>query len=368
MRIAYLVPAPGVPVQGPNGCSAHVRGVVGALSLDHDVRLYAARRVDRRGAFGSPLPAEETGLPSWPGVLRSWQELREVRAARRLAARVEADAHDGWMPDLIIERHSLFSDAGWRLHDRLGLPWVLEVNAPALMERRRFEQLHRPDLGARWERRVLQAAPVVVGVSQWLVRWLKEEVGCRNALWVPNGVPALRGDRARGRAALGLSESDRAVGFVGSMRPWHGVERLPAIAAAAQARLVLIGPTTPDQVPAGALATGFLDGQALADAVAALDVGLSPHPADAPPWFCPLKILDYRAQGTPVVATDVGDAAALVEDGGSVVPADDRDALVTAVLAWMGRRSTPRVRSWRSVARELLAASGRGASPARFAR
>jgi glycosyltransferase involved in cell wall biosynthesis len=101
---------------------------------------------------------------------------------------------------------------------------------------------------------------------------------------------------------------------------------------------------------------GHLGPQALADAVAALDVGLAPYPPDAPPWFCPLKILDYRAQGTPVVASDLGDVRALVERGGSVVPAGDDDAFVEAVRSWIGRRVRPAVRSWEQVAGELLTA------------
>jgi glycosyltransferase involved in cell wall biosynthesis len=358
MRIAYLLPAPGVPVQGPSGASAHTRDLAQALRLDHDLRLYATRREDRRGEFGPPVSSTVSGVASWPGVLKSWRELREVRTARRLADRALSDALDDWMPDVVVERHTLFSDAGWRLHDRLGVPWVLEVNAPPVLERRRFEEIVRPALAERWQRAVLQAAPAVVGVSRWLVRWLREEMGCRNVRWVPNGVNALRGDRARGRAALGLSADEPVVGFVGSLRPWHGVELLAPVAEGARARLVVVGHAPPDRVPKGAIHTGFLGPQALADVVAALDVGLAPYPADAPPWFCPLKVLDYRAQGTPIVAADVGDVGTLVEEGGSVVPAGDLNAMVTATCAWLGRRTEPRVRSWRSVGRELLAAAG----------
>lgn len=293
-----------------------------------------------------------TGVPPWPGFLGRFRDQQEIGAARRLARRVCADAWAGWRPDVVIERHTLFSDAGWRVRDRLDVPWVLEVNAPPTLERTRFEELRRPEYAAAWERRVLQAAPVVVAVSRWLVRWLREDMGCRNVVWVPNGVPAYKGDRARGRAALGVGENEPLIGYVGGSRQWHDVGVLARVADAAGARLALVGAF--DTVPAGAIAPGHVGPQALADIVAALDVALAPYTFDAPPWLCPLKILDYRAQGTPVVATDVGDAAALVEDGGSVVPAGDVDALITSVCAWLGRRVAPRVRSWRSVSREVL--------------
>lgn len=357
MRIAYLLPAAGIPVQGPSGSSAHVRGLVHALAAEHDVRLYAAQALDRRGRFGEATPAAVSGVASWPGVLKGWRELREVRTARRVARRVASDAWMGWKPDLIIERHTLFSDAGWRLHERLGVPWVLEVNAPPVYERRRFEEIVKRRLADRWERSVLQAAPVVVTVSRWLVRWLQEEIGCRNVVWVPNGVWPIRGNRQRGRDFLGLSPDEPLVGFVGSMKPWHGVDRLAEVAAGASARLVVAGRVEKGTLPPSALTPGFLDPQSLADVIAAMDVGLAPYPAEAPPWFCPLKVLAYRAQGTPVVATDVGEVATLVESAGTIVPPEDTDAIITSVCAWMGRRTVPRVRSWRSVAREMVAAA-----------
>lgn len=352
MRVAYLVPAPGIPVQGPSGASAHVRGFVRAMRTGHDVRLYAARSVDARGRFGAETPARSSGVPRWPRALGRWRDQQEILAGRRVADAVLADAWGGWSPEIVIERHTLFSDAGWRVHERLGVPWVLEVNAPATVERARYEELRQPARAQEWERRVLQAAPVVVAVSRWLVRWLKEEVGCRNVVWVPNGVDAIRGDRARGRALLGVDPEEPLLGYVGSQRQWHDLDGLARVADAAGARLALVGLF--DRAPAGAVTPGHLGPQELADVVAGLDVGLAPYRPDAPAWFCPLKVLAYRAQGTPVVATALGDVPALVEDGGSVVPAGDHDALVTSVCAWMGRRVTPRVRSWGTVAREVL--------------
>lgn len=353
MRIAYLLPAPGIPVQGPSGASSHARGIVRALRQEHTVRLTAARIVDRRGPFGEQLAARAVGVPGWPSWLKPYREMTEVLSARRLARRVLAEAHAGWVPQLIIERHSLFSDAGWRVHDRLGVPWVLEVNAPLWEERRRYETLRQPAWARRWEHSVLRAAPVIVAVSQWLVRWLREEVGCRRVHWVPNGVDLRLGDRLSGRRLLGVRADQPVVGFVGSMKPWHGVGRLPRLAAAAGATLVLVG-RPPKNPPPGVITTGHLDPDRLADVVAALDVGLAPYPEDAPPWFCPLKILDYRAQGTPVVATDVGDCRALVGDSGTVVPPDDDDSFVDAIRAWMGRRVVPTPRSWREVSAEII--------------
>jgi len=339
-----------------------VRALTGAFSELADTRVYAAQKSDHRGVFGEDVSAWTAGTPGWPSWLARYREMREVWAARRVARRVIEDGLSGWIPDVIVERHALFSDAGWRASSRLRVPWVLEVNAPLLMERERFETVLRPDWARSWERDVLLSAPAIAAVSRWLVRWLRQEVGCRNVAWVPNGVRPLIGDRQRGRAQLGLDADEPAIGFVGSFKPWHGHARLGAIAADLKVKLVLIGTgggavdgIGPDQV----ISTGHLSGQLLADAIAALDVGLAPYPADAPPWFCPLKIFDYRAQGVPVVTTKVGDAALLVKGGGVAVPPDDDDALREAVRRCIGRRPRPRVRSWTSVVRDVLALTER---------
>lgn len=365
MRITYLVAAPGVPVQGPSGASAHVRGLVGGLRRRHEVRVVAARKTDHRGSFGEELPeVVETGVPGWPSWLDGWRELREVRASRRASWKVIKHARVNPPPELVVERHSLFSDAAWRVGDALGLPWVLEVNAPALMERQRFERVRKPELARRWEGDVLRAAPVVVTVSQWLRDWMVREHGCRRVVVVQNGTDARPGDRSRGRATLGLGGDEPAIGFVGSMKPWHGVGRLARVARATGARLVLLGEQRDpasflaegESLPQDVIWTGHLSGPALWDAVAALDVGLAPYPESAPPWFCPLKILDYRAQGVPVVASEVGECAALVGEGGTVVPPDQDEALVEAVREWLGRRVERQVRGWEQVAEEVVGA------------
>ena len=363
-RIAVLVGAPGVPTAGPSGASAHVRGLVSALAQRADTRLYAVHEADARGRQTEPPVARLAGLPPWPGPLMRWRRYREVLAARGVARLALHDAlHPTapWRPDLIVERHSLYSDAGFQLSDRLGLPWILEVNAPAVTERAAYEELPAPAEARRWEQRVLRAAQLVVAPSRSLCRWLHEQVGCRQVRWLPNGTALPPGDRSRGRAALGLPDDVPVVGFVGSMRPWHGIERLPALAASVGAVAVAAGAGA---VPPGVRSAGFLHHQALADFIAALDLAVAPTMPGTHEGFCALKLLDYRSQGVPIVASDVGEAAAIVADAGAVAPADDLAAQIALARTWIGKSTTPAVRSWDQVASDLLAfASGAAERP-----
>ena len=346
-RTLLLVPAPGVPVLGPSGASAHVRGLAEALRPD---AIVCANATDRRGEAGSVgVRVLAGGVPGWPSWLSSWREYREVLAARRVA-RIATRLH----PRRVWERHALYSDAGWKVHAATGCDWVLEVNAPLCRERARYEVLPHPTWAAGWERDVLQAAPRVVAVSRWLCDWLTAEMGCRNVQHLPNGVAPHTGDREGTRAALGVGDR-RVIGFVGSMKPWHGVERLPAILESfPDAVGLLVGAGGPTPAHPRLITTGHVAEAKVADLVAAMDVGLAPYGVAAPPWFCPLKILAYRAQGTPVVAADLGDCAELTRGGGTVVAAGaPLDAWMAAVEREGAGRYPPWVRSWERVVGEV---------------
>lgn len=348
---------PGIPLFAPSGAGAHLRGLARALARRAPLDLLVAAPADGRGSVGEAPPARFVGIPPWPSPLGRWRELRERWLSHRLHRAIEQDLVG---LSLLIERASLYCDAGMRLHQEHGIPWLLEVNAPLAVERARSGSLAFPRFAHNFERSVLRAAPLVVAVSQALTHQLRSEFGLRNVHWVPNGSDLPPGDRSRGRARLGLSDDEPILGFVGAVRPWHGLERLPSLARALGARLLVVGA---GPHPEGAIGVNWAEGTELADLIAAMDVGLAPHPAEAPDHFCPLKILDYRSQGTPVLASDLGDAAVLTEGGGLVVPAGDDVALRTAALHLLGIRFSPARRTWDHVAARLLALAGIGPSP-----
>lgn len=345
--------APGIPLLGPSGASAHLRGVAGALRPE---AVIVAREVDQRGRHGAvDVPVVACGVPGWPSWLDRWRDLTEVAAARRVARVATLRS-----PSLVWERHALYSDAGWKVRAATGCRWILEVNAPLVEERRRYETVRRLAFARAWERDVLRAAPEVVAVSRWLTDWVRQEVGNPRVIHLPNGVAAHRGDRDGARAALGLT-GRFVLGFLGSLKPWHGVAHLPPLLDALPDAVGLVVGDGPVAVThPRLLRVGQVDEARTADLVAAMDVGLAPYGPDAPPWFCPLKVLAYRAQGTPVVATDTGDCRELVGEGGSIVTVAE---LADACLAWRGRRAIPWLRSWETVVAEALAPrAGHGGS------
>ena len=89
--------------------------------------------------------------------------------------------------------------------------------------------------------RPLRKADPVVAVSAWLKDWLEQEVGCARVTHIPNAVTPLEGNPVRGREWLGLKGDRPIVGFVGSMKPWHGIGFLSELASDLNAHVVAIG-------------------------------------------------------------------------------------------------------------------------------
>ncbi len=345
-RPVYLCATAGIPALGPSGASAHVRGVATALGAT----LVTPRLADHRGIHAQiGVPVIPCGVAGWPSWLSAWEEEREIYTARRCTHPAL-----GLRPTLLWERYTLFSDAGWKAARHSKARWILEVNAPLVEERARFESLAQRALAEHWERRILGAAGAegeVVAVSRWLVDWLGG-MGIKARL-LSNGVSRHVGNREAARRALGFADDDFVVGFLGSMKPWHGVEALPGVVEQIPGAVGLCVGDGPVKLEHPRVRTvGQVNEARAADLVAAMDVGLAPYRSDAPPWFCPLKILAYRAQGTPVVATDTGDCALVTGTGGSVV--SRVEDLVEAAAQWRGRRCTPHVRGWDEVVEEAL--------------
>ena len=232
--------------------------------------------------------------------------------------------------DCIYERYACANAAGVLAKRLVGVPLILEVNAPLVLERQEFEGgLALPGVLGGVEKYVFRSADRCIAVSTPLADYLAAAGMPRERIEImPNGADASRFDPAARapalRARLGISAGP-VVGFTGVVRRWHGPELLVQALAECgvpQARLLIIG-DGPRVGEIKALARQFGIGERIAvtgrvahadipDYLAACDVTVSPR---ATFYASPMKIPEYMAAGRAVVAPRMANIEDLVDHG-----------------------------------------------------
>ncbi len=352
MNLLYLCLDRGIPVLGDKGASVHVRQfVTAAAALGHDVTLVCTTL----GAGNPAPPARLIALPPPPDPARPAAEATERARDPALLATPEARreltklAHDralpgritaalaqaGVRPDVIYERHALFHTAGVSLARALGVPRLLEVNAPLVDEQRRFRGLTLDDLARVTEAASYRGADAVVAVSQAVADQVRDVRGAAGGpvVVLANGVDTDRFRPAAGRAALratlGLGAAP-TIGFFGSFKPWHGVGFLLDVfarlaATHPDARLIAVG-EGPEHAAFAARVTALglsarvvLPGRVPHEDVpawlAATDLTVAPYLPQPDFYFSPLKVVESLAAGRPVVAPALGQLGQLIVSG-----------------------------------------------------
>jgi glycosyltransferase involved in cell wall biosynthesis len=347
LRILYAAIDQRVP--GTLGGSVHVQSVAeGLAALGHEVHV----AVQPGGAW----PA---GPVHWHAVTPPFgrPHLRWLRQStiRELGRDCRAD--------VIIERYYNFGGEGVLAAHDLGIPAVLEVNAPVIdFPGSTKERLDRALLVAplrRWRERLCRLTSLFVTPSaDILPAWIdrKDILEVEWGADVHHFRPVAAGSRPSSSARIDCV-------FAGAFRSWHGVVHL----AAALARLHAAGETRfggvfigdgPERAAAercaqglpGVQFTGAIPHDQLPEVLRRAQIGVAPfEPARHAPlrlgfYWSPLKIFEYMAVGLPVVAPALPRLERLVANGREGIlydPADPRGldkALVSLADAGLRER------------------------------
>jgi glycosyltransferase involved in cell wall biosynthesis len=367
LKILYICSDLGIPVLGRKGASVHVRELVGAFGrAGHSVVLAAPLLNKSPWEEPAELEAQLLHAPPAPDVVSAFYglrafnetlgiedslpgELRRILYNQDLRLRLER-RFENHRPDFVYERASLYATAGVSLARELERPLVVELNAPLALEQKTYRDTGFGKLAAKAERWTLTRADAVLAVSA-SVRDYAVSLGANpdRVHVVPNGVnvdlfgPDAHDQEVTTRWDLG---DGPVLGFVGGLRPWHGVEVLPALLGRLVGRypglrLVIVGDgqlrpeLERDLEERGLAHSAVFTGSLLHEEVAALihrfDVALAPYPRPAHDfYFSPLKLFEYMACGAPVVAASLGQIAEVVRHGvtGLLYPPGELDALV----------------------------------------
>lgn len=396
----YLSSDLGIPLDGTKGASEHIRAITRALAhAGADVTVIAPR-----GSLPLDHPASQLEVTAGTEARAIGDELRRwldhVDANTGLASEVSQMLYDSRLTDalaqpdfvpsveVVVERLSLFSTSGRRFARSCGAAYLVEMNAPLAQEAATYRQAGLEELARDLEARNLREADLVMTVSDALREYVIDRFNlpAHRVVTVTNGVEldmfSAPQDAEAARRAAGVPREAIVFGFVGTLRPWHGVDVLMEAfvkvrVAMPNAHLLIVGDgrkveryrARASELQIGDAVTFF--GGARHEEVpallAAMDVALAPYLPQQTFYFSPLKLYEYLAAGLCVIASRAGQIAELIrhDHNGMLVTPGDINELARAMLragqnpALRKRlqhhaRSSVATRGWNQVAANII--------------
>ena len=368
MKLCYVSADFGIPVFGDKGASVHIQAMVSALlELGHDVSVVAPQLGMVPGEHGARFHRPKTKLPviTEDDLKRAEQSDRVFKERRNLAVGqsvvsliLELNAKTPF--DAIYERYSLWSSAGLDVAKILGIPFILEVNAPLLLEQQNYRQLVLSEEAQAIEAKVFGRANLVYAVSEEVRQYCISKGAPRSRICVlENSVDPQCFKPAGNKATLPFPTDMPVIGFAGSLKPWHGLEDLAHAFQRLQKRGLKCALLLAGDGPMRGWIDGFAKGAGLEHAIyctgwvkheqipaylRCMDVATAPYPALGNFYFSPLKLFEYMACGRAVAASEIGQIAHVIKDGqnGRLTPPGDPTALAEVLAELLADKAQRR--------------------------
>jgi glycosyltransferase involved in cell wall biosynthesis len=265
--------------------------------------------------------------------------------------------------DLVYERNTMYRFGVAMACKRLGLPYVLYVEADDILE---HDIMKKPITGllrlqaARSFRYNLDAADRVICVSEPLKTHLmtKWNVPGEKIAVFPNvaDVERFKPDPEAGAAIRACLNIDSAplILFVGNFYEWHDVTTLlrafvKVSTTRSDARLLLVGDgarrAAMEQLARelglerSVIFTGMVAHTEAPRFMASADIAVVPYPVlEQDVWLSPLKLFEYMAAGNAILASNVGQLSEWITDGwnGLLIPPGDVSAMAAGIERLIG--------------------------------
>ena len=378
LNIAHTYQEAGIKFYEPQAAQIHIYHTMQGLQrAGHNVSLLALQ--ERQVLFtqdlqvfrSDQLAARHFGKVGWSGsaIFKRFESgIRRLQAMLRFPYLALFDSYrmaEASFVNLrdyhiIHERFNLLSIGGAWASRRLGIPFVLEVNAD-LLEQRRYKGI--PEKGLRrlyaiWATRMcFRNAVQIICISSRLKEHLRTKWNVdENKLTVlpcAADVEAFKPNynSVTVRKSLGLT-TEPVVMWVGGFYPWHDLSLLlESFALILQrrpdARLVLVGDGQTRSVVEetikkrgmgqAVIMTGTVAHSQVPEMLSIADIAVvpsTPLTAGLGGTGTPLKLFEYMAAGKAIVASDLNEAAEVIRDGqnGLLVDAGDVNKFAEASL------------------------------------
>jgi len=233
----------------------------------------------------------------------------------------------GWTPTHILARTIMFDNTALLTARHFGAKLICEANAPMYHEHCVINHLPFQKAVEHWEKNLLQKSDSVYVVSDGCRDMLCEHYGLEASrfLVIPNGyMPSLYSyedsRREEIRAQIRKQEvfSDKfVVTFIGSLKPWHGINQLCKIAHMLtdhpRIHFLVIGDGSEREHVETYCSThnnmtykGKLNLSEMSKYLVSADLGIMPYEKMDAFYFSPLKMFDMIGATLPFIGTDQG--------------------------------------------------------------
>lgn len=309
-RINILMVAPKTDINSNSGGGVHVKNNFNNLSREHNVILISGTRIERSGGDHSHYSSKiSRDIP----LVYLFQSL--LAGMLSIYVLLSKDI------DIIYERHHAFG-VGVLSGALLTTPRVTEVNGALIKESklRNPNSFLRPLLLYLFEKLTFKLANGIICVSPGVREYLLDTYNVEESKIkvIENGCDASNfTDYEDAKKKLSWPRSERYIGFVGSLTPWHGLAQVITALSYLEDdqhkyKLVIVGNgrmlSELKQLSESLDVDNKIvwEGQVPHDDVPlyvnAFDLGVILKNPKTP--GSPIKLYEYMSNGLPIVATD----------------------------------------------------------------